>query len=93
MSQSTPLQASSEVLSIPGLTVRERMILTLVAHAFLNREKEFAAVAKEAAGEGLGDESVSGILQVLSQLRSGPKSGNSLSDLLKKAMGSGGCCS
>jgi hypothetical protein len=93
MSQSTPLQTSSEVLSIPGLTVRERMILTLVGHALLNREKEFAAVAKEAAGEGLGDESVSGILETLSRLRSGSKPGNSLSDLLKKAMGSGGCCS
>lgn len=93
MTQSTPTPASAEVLSIPGLSVRERMILTLFAHAFLNREKEFTALAKEAAGEGLGDESVSGILETLSRLRSGSKSGNSLSDLLKKAMGSGGCCS
>ena len=93
MSQSTPMQASAEVLSIPGLTVRENLILTLVTHAFLNREKEFSAVAKQAAGEGLGDESVSGIVEALSRLRSGSKSGNSLSDLLKKAVCSGGCCS
>jgi hypothetical protein len=93
MSQVQEANTSAAVLEVPGLSTREKQLLTLAVHAFLNREPDFVQVAQEAKAQGMRGDTVDGIREGIARLKAMSKGGTSLSDLLKKAMGSGGCCS